>query len=148
MTISRAKRMAMATVSLIALIASAQAAAADGRSRRVEEPYGALIIGSNYIAISIGGGERFEFRTRTSERYVSIELDDLSGTPVGATVGQDRNRDTVMDPGSVHICGATEKPLPIKGGAPVLVDLDFFQPDCNGRPAIETNGTLIATFRS
>ncbi len=135
-----------AAFALIAVVVGLAGDALAGGRRRVEEPYGAVVVTGSSIYISIGGNERFRFRTRPTERHVTVELDDVSGLPVAGTVGQDLDRNSVIDDGATEFCGATERPVPIKGGSNVLVEIHSFDQDCNGRPALPTSGTLIATF--
>ncbi|MDP9069218.1 MAG: hypothetical protein M3N53_12850 [Actinomycetota bacterium] len=83
------------------------------------------------------------------ERFLSIDIKDLTGQPVAADVVQflgDSNVSTEEEDALRHsVCGATKKPLRIKPFIEVRVFI-YAGPCEDGTPAAATAGEVTATF--
>ena len=84
------------------------------------------------------------FETERYEQDVSVAITDRTGQPVAATVRQDGDGDGAWDVEEA-ICGATAKPIAIRGGAPVSVKVQP-GPCADGTPAVMTSGSIGVTF--
>ncbi|HEV2756424.1 MAG TPA: hypothetical protein VG318_11690 [Actinomycetota bacterium] len=84
------------------------------------------------------------FETERYERDVSVEITDRTGRAVAGFVRQDADGDGAWDVDE-PICGATEKPIAIRGGAPVVVKVQP-GPCADGTPAVMTSGSIGVTF--
>ncbi|HET7483461.1 MAG TPA: hypothetical protein VFK89_11430, partial [Actinomycetota bacterium] len=85
-----------------------------------------------------------EFTVRKSERFVSVVIEDESGFPARAVVGQDFDGDGLEDT-STEICGATTAPVKVRPGYDVVVWTQD-GPCADGSAAVSTLGTVTATF--
>ena len=85
-----------------------------------------------------------KFETERYERDVSVAITDRTGQAVAAVVRQDADEDGTWELDEA-ICGATEKPLAIGGGAPVVVKVQP-GPCAGGTPAAMTSGSIAVTF--
>lgn len=84
------------------------------------------------------------FETERYERNVSVAITDRTGQPVAAVVRQDAGGDGTWDVEEA-ICGATERPVAITGGTPVVVKVHP-GPCADGTPAVMTSGSIAVTF--
>lgn len=103
---------------------------------------GGSVSGTRIGSVDLQGGP---------ERFVSIEITDLTGQPVAADVVQfvgDSNVSTEEDDTLRHsICGATKKPLRIRRFVEVRVFI-YAGPCEDGTPAAATTGEVTATFKN
>lgn len=126
---------------------AAAAAALRVETQRYDAPGGvAGVIGGSVTGTRIGS---VHF-ARGPERFVSIEITDLTGQPVAADVVQflgDSNVSTDEEDALRHpVCGATKKPLRIKPFIKVHVFI-YAGPCEDGTPAAATTGEVTATFK-
>lgn len=84
------------------------------------------------------------FETERYESDVSVAITDRTGQPVSATVRQDADGDGTWEVEEA-LCGATEKPVAIEGGAPIVVKVQP-GPCADGTPAVMTSGSIGVTF--
>ena len=84
------------------------------------------------------------FKPRKGERFVSVTLEDQSGLPARAVVGQDLDGDGVRD-SATEICGATTSPIKFRKGIDVMVVAQE-GPCSDNTVAMATFGTVTATF--
>ena len=84
------------------------------------------------------------FKTRPGEKFVGIVIEDDSGYPARAVVGQDLDGDRVAEV-TEEICGATEEPIKLRKRAVVMVYTQEGACD-DGTMAVATFGTVTATF--
>lgn len=87
----------------------------------------------------VAGGVRFE--TRANERFVMLEIVDESGQAVKGHVEQKMKRSERF---LGHFCGATDRPLRIKPGKPLMVYPG--SAPCGGSPTGATQGVVTARF--
>lgn len=112
------------TVGLIAvalLVALPGASLARGGERTVVRPYAPAEVDAGQPG-SVRSSNVVPFKTRPSERFVQVTVEDATGSAIPATVEQDVDGDGEADV-EVEICGATESPVAIEGGTPVTVHL-------------------------
>ena len=133
--------LAMAAV-VIALPGISQAE----RSRTVSGEYNTIIVDPEEGSPSAEGriSNGVTFTPRRGERSVSVVVEDTSGLPARAIVGQDLDGDGTSD--IVHdICGASEAPIKFRRGIDVRI---YTQegPCADGTTAMATFGTITATF--
>ena len=94
----------------------------------------------------LGSGEGgFEVPVLASEKTMSLELTDDSGTPVYFEIAQDVDGDgTIYEHAAGSGCGKTSEPVPLAPGAPVIV---FVQSGtCDVGAGMATGGTFKATL--
>ena len=86
----------------------------------------------------------FGFDARSTERYLSIEVADDSGTPVAGYVKVVVSETETED---YPFCGATTQPIPLNGHTEIGIVLNDQSADapCTG---LATTGTVTATFSS
>ncbi len=84
------------------------------------------------------------FETLAYERHVSVEINDRTGQAVAALVRQDADADGVWEVEEA-ICGTTDDPVRIAGGADVVVKVQP-GPCADGTPAVMTSGSIAVTF--
>lgn len=92
-------------------------------------------------AHNIGG---VSFPTGLGENFVSVEIEDATGMPVSAAVGQDPEGDGTVT--TTDFCTSTEEPLPIEPGLEVVVFVFVGPCTAPPGPAFATQGTVTATF--
>ena len=82
--------------------------------------------------------------TAMGENFVSVEIEDMTGMPVSAAVGQDPEGDGTVT--TTDFCTSTEEPLPIDPGLEVVVFV--FVGPCTSPPgpAFATQGTVHVTL--
>jgi hypothetical protein len=133
---------AMAILTTATLFASASVVAAGPakpRTQTLEYVGGGITAGPERTTV-VRAGEKVGavvFRGGP-ERFVTIEIADGHGLPVTGIVTQ-------PDEDSVHICGATEKPLRVKPYENVTVFLMNGVCGSSG-VSVVTTGTVTATF--
>ncbi|MGH2757029.1 MAG: hypothetical protein ACRDI3_04505 [Actinomycetota bacterium] len=141
------RAVALALAATLSVVSVAPADAEKKKQKRVERTSEARYVlpplgaGDFGIAVCINGqcvGGAY-FITAVNDNFVSVEIHDGAGQPVWARVYQDYDK-------AVYFCGSTDKPLPIKPGKDVWVDL--FQGPCLDPlgPALATTGVIQATF--
>lgn len=136
------------TALVLALCVSAVPALAGGaKSRTVSGEYNTVTVSDAdpsgpIVAGRIANGVTFE--TKPGERYVEISIEDKSGLPARAIVGQDVDGDDTEDI-KEEICGATTAPIKLRKNAVVMVWTQ--EGACaDGTNAAATFGTITATF--
>lgn len=145
---------------ILGLLAGALAAPAEaGKKKKKKKPKRVeRVAESTYEAPAFGspdtGGVCFrptnscgDIATGAGERFLKIEIDDLTGTAIGFTVGQDTDPDTFGTETTYgDFCGTTgDDPIQIEPGLPVIVFAwAFGGATCPG--GIGTQGTIAATF--
>ena len=146
MRIRPALAAAGAVVTVAALVSGASAAP---RSRTTtasySEPVYAVAAASNVTAcvVTQGGDCPARAAALAGERFVSVKVDDTTGTTVSGVVSQDVDGDGQGD-FSQPFCGATDAPVSIAPGHDVLVWVFAGgSPDC---PGAGTQGTITFTF--
>lgn len=77
------------------------------------------------------------FASEPGEAFVSVEIADLDGMPVAATISQPGRDD------AVKICGRTPEPIPIASGVEVFIRVDAVAAACRG---VATSGVVTAVF--
>jgi hypothetical protein len=101
-------------------------AGGDGMPKNVKSRY--LSGGYNYFAASSGDGAEYNvadpviFDVMKKERWASVLIQDTTGRPAPAQVGQDLDGDEVVDE-TWDVCGATETPVAITPGKPLYVSV-------------------------
>lgn len=78
-------------------------------------------------------------KPRPQERFVDVAIADASGLPVSAELHQGARDLTGA------FCGETEKPVKLRGRAPLHVHL-YAGPGCSG-PSVPTKGTITFSFQ-
>ncbi|HEY7876391.1 MAG TPA: hypothetical protein VIG64_14845, partial [Actinomycetota bacterium] len=133
---------------VLALCVSAVPALAGGaKSRTASGEYNTVTVSDAdpsgpIVAGRIANGVTFE--TKPGERFVEVYIEDESGLPVRAVVGQDLDGDATEDV-KEEICGATTAPIKLRKNAVVMVWTQ--EGACaDGTNAVATFGTITATF--
>jgi hypothetical protein len=138
------KRLLALTVALavVALPAASQAK----RSRTDSGEYNAVVANTDPAGPSAQGHitNGVAFTPRAGERFVSIVVQDESGLPAPAVVGQDLDGDGVDDV-TQDICGQSASPIAFKRGIDVVVWAQE-GPCEDGTMGAATFGTVTATF--
>ncbi|MGH2755479.1 MAG: hypothetical protein ACRDLB_13750 [Actinomycetota bacterium] len=116
------------------------------RARTVSGEYNTLIIDPDEGSPSAEGqfSNGVAFTPRKGERSVSVVVEDTSGLPTRAVVGQDLDGDGTQDVVQ-EICGASEAPLRFRKGIDVVVQAQE-GPCEDGTNAMATFGTITVTF--
>lgn len=151
-TDTRLSRSSIALLALLVSLAWLQSSPAAGRpidteQRVVEREYRSPALGV-FAGPANSGAWYFDceeqvgcviFRARSGEKYLSVEVRDISGLPVYARV---------MTPGGhliADVCEQTERPLKLRGTSEVVIHL--VPGLCrDGRPSSPSLGTVVATF--
>jgi len=128
---------------------AAPGAAGKKKARKATATYDSPAIGSgDATGICSGANGCVEFPIGAKERAISLVIEDSSGLPVYATVGQDTDPSNNFTETIGRFCGATEEPFPVEPGIPVtiwLLALPGASPPC---PGGATSGTVKATISS
>jgi hypothetical protein len=85
------------------------------------------------------------FETQPGERFVSVTIEDKSGLPARAVVGQDLDGDGLEDV-SEEICGSTAAPIKLQKGVVAVMVWTQEGACADGTNAFATFGTVTATF--
>ena len=137
-----------------ALVAGAFAGApADAKKKKKKKPkprtvtatYDSPALGlGGVVGLCIAPNGCVPFATSPKERFVSVKIDDSSGTASYGRVTQDLDGDGQADE-ATPFCGKTEKPVPIQPGIEVNVFIYSLgaNPPCAG---VGTSGSVTATF--
>ncbi len=128
------------------LIAGAAGAGASGRT--VERSYEPVYVESGVPAGTTSHSNGVTFRTKASERFVSVTIEDQSGLAIPARIAQDVDGDDVDDL-EHEFCGTTSGPVAITPGVPVDVWMSHGTCDGVTDPTSAggwTTGTVTATF--
>jgi hypothetical protein len=147
-------RKATVVLLMIAVVVGSLVAPADARkkkkTRKAVATYASPAIG-NADLTGTCLGECPTFGVATTERYLTLKIEDDSGLPVSATIGQDSNPDDNFTDRIGEVCGETEQPIPVMPGAQVIVWV-WATPRlgviAGGGPCLgaATSGTITATF--
>ena len=136
------KRLTLATLALCLMAIPAQA----GGGRTESGEYNTVVVepqnGSPSAQGHITNG--VTFTPRKGERFVSVVVEDQSGLPARAVIGQDLDGDGVTE-WTDELCGATESPVRFRKGFDVIVAAQEGPCDDN-TVAMATFGTITATF--
>ena len=143
------------TVTLIvmaALVAGAFAAAPaeakkkkKKKTRTVSATYDSPALGVGGVAgLCVAPNGCVPFPAGPGEKFVSVTVEDASGTPSYGRVTQDLDGDGQADE-ATPFCGKTEQPVAIQPGVEINVFVYAVgaQPPCAG---VGTSGTIKATF--
>lgn len=159
--ISKCSALVTTTVALITapLLGVTAVAPTEAQARHSRDPF-VRHISANYEAPGGAAGVRlvvnvpFEgvggaaFETGWWERFASVKLEDSSGHPAWALVGQDSNfNGTYEDSEYTPVCGSTDKPIPITPGIVLFVEIQAgpcLAPSIE--PAFATWGTIRVTL--
>lgn len=133
----------IAVMTLSAILFAGGGVEAGPAPRRETQPY-------NYIGAGPWGTHaRFGsavFETRPSERFISIEVDDVISDNVFFRVHQNLDDDPWWE-AEREFCGTRADKIPIEGGYYVYVHfVQSLPPVCDERPHFETTGTVTAIF--
>ena len=136
------KKLTLATLALCLMAIPAQA----GGGRTESGEYNTVVVepqnGSPSAKGQITNGVTFS--PRKGERHISVVVEDQSGLPARAVVGQDIDGDGVTE-WIGELCGATESPIRFRKGYDVTVAAQE-GPCANNTVGMATFGTITATF--
>lgn len=128
------------------LLVAVPTAANAAKSRTASGEYNTVVVNPDTNGPSASGHitNGVQFSPRKGERFVSIVIEDESGLPARAIVGQDFDGDGIADT-SREICGATTAPLKFRPGYDLVVWAQD-GPCEDGTGAVTTFGSVTATF--
>src|SRR5687768_11885188 len=127
-------------IGMVMLMVAAAAPAAAGAGRTEEKTYG-YVVSPGATSGSVSYSNTVAFETRSTDRFVTLEVVDESGQPVAFDVRQGKKDQIEIDG-----CGSSAAPIPVRGGLDLKVVMQFrldFSGDCSSFP---TSGVVRATF--
>ena len=120
------------------------------KPRKIELPYTEPAYGTAGVGVCFQGTScAFFGAPKSTERFVSVSIEDDLGTDVYASVIQDTNEDgnfLAADDLTVNMCGETAEPIELEPGKAVSVWVwqgPGANPPCAGGAS---SGTVTATF--
>ncbi len=139
---------AVVMAGLFAAVGLSPAEAGKSRKKKTREETDTYMVPAIGSADATGtcGIDCTRFATSTTERFMTIKVEEASGTTPAITIGQD----TVEGDGFVErvaeVCGESVAPIPITPGAEVVVWVWATPSVLNNCNGIGTTGTITAVF--
>ena len=138
----------LGVILVLSVSTSASVAGKKPKPRKVTATYDSPAIGGgDTTGLCSGANGCVQIGIGPKEKLLSLSIEDSSGLPVSATVGQDTDPSNATTEVVGRFCGVTEKPFVIEPGVPVTVwlwVLPGLNPPCAGAA---TSGTVTATVR-
>jgi hypothetical protein len=133
-------------VCVACLVAALPGVSQAGKARTESAEYNTLVVNPDEGSPSASGqiSNGVTFQPKKGERFITVVVEDASGLPTRAVVGQDYDGDGLNE-SETEVCGASSKPIRFKPGVEIHVSAQDL-PCEDGSPAFATFGTITATF--